>query len=246
MKIVPSPLLFERLREAIRTQEQEYAALPAELDPDDEPFVRTLREIARILQDSALTLRPAKGLAEIGLSRAGRAITDPRSMADDPMLRPYLEILTAKWGLHQTEGAVKRLSRLLAYLVCGSLTAKVDAYLDHVAKLYVWGFETEAIVMCRAVLDAALASRLSAEAERRPAGSGSRELRLDEAIEECHKLGLIGPDERDLAHRLRRDGNELLHVAPTHHLEFPDALAAIEALGRVLQRLFPHAATGLP
>ena len=117
------------------------------------------------------------------------------------------------------------------------------AYLAHVARLLLFGFDVECVVMCRAVLEAALAERLDpAELDR--AGvrrsikkpDGDDEFSLADLIHGAVKTKVFSPEDHKIAKKIKRDGNDVLHVNPGLAGEAP---AYVYQLSRLLRKLYP-------
>src|SRR5207244_9256240 len=127
--------------------------------------------------------------------------------------------------LPQLDAVVARLQSLLNYLVTAH-NGRTNAFLAHVARCYCLDYRTELAVMCRAVLDTALQDLAPDERVRAKLGGrpGDR-VGLSRRLEYIDSLGLIRDDHLQAMRRIKRAGDDAVHVAPGLEPE-PDALVA--------------------
>lgn len=83
-----------------------------------------------------------------------------------------------------------------------SLSSKGKAFLRRVARCYLFGFDSECIVMCRAVLDAEF---------KKVSKTGC----LCQKIKEAYNSGLINKNTKQAAVKVRKDGNYAIHDKPS-------------------------------
>lgn len=150
--------------------------------------------------------------------------------------------------------AEARVADLVALIAARRLSPMASKYLERATRLHLWGFEPEAVIMCRSVLEAALFAKLSAtvkldepppplETLIRTAG----QLALLQGYENArNRRGWRAVRDTPLwdAERLRRTGNQLLHEVPELEPDvdaLADSAAAIRTLASVLDRLYPAA-----
>jgi hypothetical protein len=159
-------------------------------------------------------------------------------MLSDPVAA-FLALSAAEHGYVMSAKATARCVDLLEFLIEAKLPATVAAHLSRLAQLYLWGFDSETYVLARSVLEAALADRLSDENVRaaQSHSGASQEIALQERIEAACRLGVLTRDDADRAHAIRRDGNEVLHVAPGLTRHHASALDVIRSTARVLRSL---------
>ncbi len=232
--------VFSRLREALAQAEQEeadFAAAIAAEDPDDEAAYRAFADWARALFESASALRLTPAMRELFREEVAATLDEPathETAANLPFVRPLVELHLARLGVNRIQQGTDRLYKLLKYLVeADDLQPRAQSFLGSVARLYIWGFNNEAVVLARAALEAALEDRLG-----RVQGMQTEAADLVAMIRAAGpgKLGLLDASAQRDAERIRRAGNQSLHVQlGSQEL---DALQAIEALARILSQLF--------
>lgn len=159
------------------------------------------------------------------------------SMARSYYTMPYLSLLLSERAHTMTIQAAFRVAEILQFVIEQQPSAAVSAFLERLAKLYIWGFDSETYVLARSVLEAALKQRFPDESVRRASGSDRRYPDLSERITAAANLGIFTSAERRLATSLRRDGNDVIHEFPNLNLNFKSPLEAIDAVGRLLEKL---------
>lgn len=181
-------------------------------------FLTDLGAVGRIDDDTAA--RVARALHSLPIVRDGIRC-DLAMQATDGLLR----------------GAERRASLLVSLLAYRQLSDRAVAFLDRATRLYLWGFEPEAVVMCASVLEAAYEARFSAEEMFRlqvtKKGAEYEPHEYEQAAIAAHVFSL--PDKR-MAERIRRARNDTLHNVPTVALPADKALNATAGL---LAKLFP-------
>ncbi len=134
-------------------------------------------------------------------------------------------------------GAESRASLLVSLLAYRQLSARAAAFLDRATRLYLWGFEPEAVVMCASVLEAAYETRFSAEEMFRlqvtKKGLEYQPHEYEQAAIGAHVFSL---SDKRIAERIRRARNDTLHNVPNVAL---DAAKALNATAGLLTKLFP-------
>ena len=95
-------------------------------------------------------------------------------------------------------------------------------FLRRVARCYLFGFDSECVVMCRAVLDRELKAEIQSGdvlAWWKTTDKGKRRkpapMNLWGRIQTAHHSGRIGQDTRDAADQVRDDGNDAVHGKPS-------------------------------
>jgi hypothetical protein len=190
----------------------------------------------------ALNLRAANPAAELPvLNPAGLGFV--RSIlagyAETPIVRDRLAFDLVDDNLTRLEHAPARCADLLQLVLGQHLDERTASYLSRAARLYILGFEPEAVVMSRAALDVALQERLTDAVMASHTGKQRRRYALDERISAASRIGLFSSEQKEAAHRLRRAGNEAVHLAPAFLVEgVPDALTGIRILADLLVALF--------
>jgi hypothetical protein len=155
-----------------------------------------------------------------------------RSASEELYIRPLLELRLAQAGVESARFGMSRFVTLLDYLVGADLTDHAQQYLASVARLFVWGFYGEVLVLARSTLEAALKDSESnpqrkkrVSLERRISAAGPRG---------AGRLDQLGLDNADL---IRNSGNDAVHGDLKCTEE--EALKIIRALGNVLDQLYP-------
>jgi len=135
--------------------------------------------------------------------------------------------------------AEKRIERLITMIALRDLSELTLAYLDRATRLYLWGFDPECLVMCGAVLEAALEDSLPDEAVWALGfAKNGDDYTLCQRINAAAAGRLFSSKHRALAHGLRQARNDTLHGAPNISLS---ADQAIRHLASLLDVLFPDA-----
>lgn len=235
--------VFSRLRDALAMAAQEEAEFAAEVtadDPEGEASYRAFSDWAGAVFESTSSLRLTPEMRNLFRDEVAPTLDDSATHetgANLPFVRPLIELQLARLGVNRIQQGTDRLYKLLKYLVeADDLQPRAQSYLGSVARLYIWGFNNEAVVLARAALEAALEERL-----------GRVQGQLANGMDLLGMIRTAGPDDLALldraalndAQRIRRAANQSLHVQlGTQEL---DALQAIEALARILSQLFPNA-----
>lgn len=208
-------------------------------------------------------LRMIKALTIAGAADQGKAINLTtsnlkwirkvlRAQKDSAVVSDWIGLELAKDFVAQIDGASDRAFRLLGVLQGRTISDRSASYLSRVSTLYLQGLELETGVMCRAALEAALASRLEEEidADGFPPG-------LDELLRVAGETGLLEGYEETRsrrgwrartgsplyrADRIRRAGNFIIHDFLSYPQEagaIKDGFECIRELTLVLLVLFP-------
>ena len=162
-------------------------------------------------------------------------------IADTKVLAPFVDYVVLEQGRDLIQRARSRVTLLMPMLLQMPVNEFARRYLHRLATLYVWGFDVEVHVMCRAVLDAIFQELVPAE----DAGRLLRRQKKPHAVSLNDRLclgrfsspPLLTEDSWVTAYRLKEDGNDVLHQDVDHALNFPDSLKAIAKLREVISRL---------
>lgn len=196
--------------------------------------------------------------AEDPLEAAAEVI---RLVQDTPIVRDSIRIAL---GFEAAEEllprAESRISDLLTLVAARSVSPRAASFLDRATRLYLWGFDPECVIMCRAVLEAALTSRLAGDVDVDDAAPN-----LDNLLRIAGGRKVLAGFERAdnrkgwrakkgsplwRAERLKWAGNEILHqrpeVAGSRATDIKDAREAVRELAWVLSELFPNGSEGPP
>jgi hypothetical protein len=205
--------------------------------------------------DAVRQLREAAGESyEPSLDATARYL---RAFHASPLVRDCVSIsLAFEVADSLLPAAEERVGDLVALIAARRLSPIAAHYLERATRLHLWGFEPEAVIMCRSVLEAALVERLSTaitldepppslETLNRLAG----ELNLLPGFERAqNRRGWRAKRGTALwdAERIRRAANQLLHELPEPQRDedgLPDSATAVRVLAGLLDRLFPTRGT---
>ncbi len=198
------------------------------------------------LRLSAISLRPWGFWGRVGLKvpELFRPKTANRPVL--PLVTDFLRIDLARSAVEKAREGTRRAMRLLASLTDTSVSARAEAYLQRVAQSYIWGFDTEAVMLARSVLESALEEKVphqrviealakSPESFRRSQqerlGKGYPSELVDR-INAAPVLGVLSVDVAKMATDIRIRGNNAVHKNVNS-----DSLDTIEKLVTVLNAL---------
>jgi len=134
--------------------------------------------------------------------------------------------------------AEDRAPRLLALLSTRQLSLRAAAYLDRATRLYLWGFDPEAVVMCASMLEAAYGDRFSEiDMFRLQITKKTREYGHHDYEQAAIASGVFTREETQLARRLRGARNDTIHNAPNTAM---NAETALKTTATLLDRLYPR------
>lgn len=137
------------------------------------------------------------------------------------------------------EGGAERFFTLLDYLIEADLQPPAQDYLSSVARLYVWGFFGEAIVLARSALQLALDERLGGALPPQKTEGRTRDLHyLIRAADSGHLKRLDSAAISD-ANFIKTAGDAAVHR--TLGSTAGETSVVIAALGRVLNQLCARA-----
>lgn len=222
----------------------------SELDDSERAFFRRMKELGEAIAPTLFSLSVGSDLRTVA-GDVVESIGGNRAVAEDraeglvrafgsyapvrDCVRISLALAAAEEMLPRAED---RISPLLRLISARDLSERAAAYLDRATRLFLWGFDSECIIMCHSVFDAALQERVPDE-QVWQAGltKEGAEYTSADRINAALALRILGHREKDLAHRLRRARNDTVHNAP-------DSVAlnsevALKDLCEILDRLFP-------
>jgi hypothetical protein len=198
-----------------------------------------------------VTELPAQDFDPLKLKELRRSI---RAQAKAAIISDRMSIDLAEAAVGQLAESTWRARRLLSFIRKHPVGYSAREFLGHAARLYVWGFEPECVIVCRSVLETALITRLARDDLLDPDKPPPP---LYELIGQAGKEGVLPGFEptQDGKHwrarrgtplrsaeRLRKTGRYLVHELPLLQSEedhLPDAFSALRELSRVLDILFP-------
>jgi len=151
---------------------------------------------------------------------------DPMEFAADNygspgLIRYTIERLEAYFAenlIEKIEEAAKRLMSLendLYYVRTIRLTPAVKDFLRLVRRSYLWGFDTECVILCRSAMEKALENRVTYEICEKyfgpPRGGGYS---LQDRIIAAKQEGILNDETAEIATNIRLRGNTALHEDP--------------------------------
>jgi hypothetical protein len=206
-------------------------------------------------------LRMARTLnASIDRTPGGKALGDAdleevmpllRDIAANRQVKDRIAIELATEATAQLRGASARARRLVGMIRARSLSFRASGFVERATQLYIWGFEPETAIMCRAALEAALLNRLVDTIDPDTASPALVEMIrlagehgiLDRFAPPLGKSGWGARRGSPLwrAMRVRAAGNHAAHEQPGFQSDAnasPNAFETIRDLSLVLRALF--------
>jgi hypothetical protein len=169
------------------------------------------------------------------------------TLAGRPPFRADLELRLLDDGTDRIASAFDRALSLVPLLTKQSVNVFTEKYLARVARLYLWGFDPEVYVMCRAALDSALQDLLVQERVREVLGLGdSAQISLGVRVQLARYSdpALLSDRTWALAYWLKEDGNDVIHTDPHLQLHHRSSREAVESLVEILES-FPQASSSV-
>jgi hypothetical protein len=113
-----------------------------------------------------------------------------------------------------------RVLELLRIVLNTSPSEPTRQFLGRLARCYIWGFEAECVILCRAVLDTAFKDAVDNEvcekySNKRPSNKRLYDnFTLVDRIYAAEKEGLINEATRKLAKKIKTRGDKAVHYQP--------------------------------
>jgi hypothetical protein len=187
-----------------------------------------LKDVDALVASSEL-LRWRENVGNVPVGDLAKVIANFR------LVKPQILLDLARRDLRNLDAKSRRTVDLLAILIAKRPSEGVAAYLQRVANCYIHGLDPECIVMCRAVLDSAFESTISAtQVLQALPGSRTRGVHLADRIEAAERLALITRTTARLARKVKDAGNDAIHNVPVATLT---PLEAVVATVKVLETL---------
>jgi hypothetical protein len=220
---------------------------PGDLTPKQREFIRNLDHLGKKLRGSLHTLEVNSEVIGALQTLFG---TNPEAQLDYTTAAKFLaghtvvkDCININLGFEATDSLLHnaeiRAPILLQLLEERRLSNRARAFLDRATRLFLWGFDPETIIMCHAVLDAALESVLTDEqlwAKGFP--KKGKWYSSDDRIKGAVAVGLLKPEDGLRAQWLRNLRNSSIHSVPNSDGE---AEKALKTLAHLLEVLFPKA-----
>lgn len=209
------------------------------LGPEGEAQLKRLNSAADAL------VKGVQDLAGVDVVDSLRAVLSTRRLNDespDPLdlLDEHVCVVFGGEVIGMLFAARERFWKLLESVKTRKPSPRAKAFLERVARCYLFGFDGECLVMCRAVLDREFEARID-DGEVLAwwkTTKGGREgkkppLNLYGRIQAAHCSHRFDTDIKDAADLVRNDGNDAVHKWPSN----ADALPYIQKTVRVLDAL---------
>lgn len=241
----PAWCQMETALESYQQAREEFLESEAnKLGPDGKRKLRDFNEVADSLIKGVQDLAGADGLGS--LLQLGEAASVTTSKPFELLMEHVC--ITFGWEAMAILSIARgRFMHLLLLLRNRQLSATASAFLQRVAKCYLFGFDAECVIMCRAAMEREFDETVvdddhvsdwwkwhittedgqKCKSQRPPYG------KLWAKIEAAKYANIINVQQREDADAVRRDGNEGVHERPADG----DALRIIEKTIRVLDAL---------
>ncbi len=125
-------------------------------------------------------------------------------------------LIDLSWqAVGRIEEAAKRMLRLYELVLRTKPSQATQKFLGRLGRCYVWGFDSECIILCRAVLDTAFRDIVPAEVcERHCRGDASHGYTLSNRMHAALKEGYIDGSVKRLATQVKVRGDSAVHYQP--------------------------------
>lgn len=108
-----------------------------------------------------------------------------------------------------------RTIELYEFILHTTPSKEVVPYLARLARCYIWGFDSECVILCRSVIDNAFSKKANNQiCEKHLGNRGYKNFTLEERILVAYKEGLLDENMRLVADTLRVNGNDVVHLDP--------------------------------
>jgi hypothetical protein len=241
-------IVFWRLRQALRDDHHYWNAIHAASEANGQPrganLLTAFQEWTAAAFEATHTLRYVPDLEGIRLDDGSRKVIEretwPKLLRGDPTF-PLLSLMMAERAYDMTSRASFCCTDIIRFVIEERPAADVAAFLERLATLDLWGFDSEAYVLARSVLEAALKQQLPDEVvrnlRRENTPKRSRHVDLHERLHAAQELRLLSPEEVRRADKIRSDGNDAIHEFPNSNLYHKTTLELIRSLTHLLTRL---------
>ena len=160
-----------------------------------------------------------------------------QALVEHPIVREGLELRLAFDSIASIAKAQGRLADLLLLLDKREFTDIVAEYVRRAVRLFLWGLDSEAVVMCGASLEAAYREQFPdltmLQLQIRKDGPAFEASQYEQA---AVAAGVYSREELQQARRIRRARNDIVHRTADTDLPVRDALPwTVGLLGRLLR-----------
>lgn len=111
------------------------------------------------------------------------------------------------------EGAI-RIFKLYKLVLDNKPSEQTQKFLNRLTRCYVWGFDAECIILCRAVIDTAFRDRIDDKLCEKYCNKNKNGFNLSNRIESAYEAGIIKSDIRTKAFKVKTRGDKAVHYQP--------------------------------
>ena len=186
-----------------------------------------------------LAFLTAQGMSADKLAEYEASLEEDRTAEPYQILRPLLFLGFADDFVFLAEEMTDRCMELHYQAIVDDLPERLHRYLASPARLFIHGFDSEALGYCRVALEAAIGSTITDDMVRKlPKYSMVPVATLAQRIDVAALNGYLTPAGRDAADWIRHNGNYALHPSPKPQGGRQAALKALTLLRRVVAELY--------
>jgi len=143
---------------------------------------------------------------------------DPRS--EDSPLKLVWErfVIKMSWeAVGKIEEGAKKIFQLYNLVLCSTPSKSTQQFLGRLSRCYIWGFDPECIILCRAVIETAFNDSVTYEICEKHCRKHSQigDFSLKDRIEAALKDSIIDKDIAKKAQTVRQRGNQAAHRQPS-------------------------------
>lgn len=215
---------------------------PEDLSAEEWTLVRLLDKVGVGSIPSAYALRVEPELSQLVVDfRPGDSVERTmRELSGYDVAQTCAEIDLASAAVQKLFEGKKRLATILHLLSKFELSPRAAAYVDRMVQCYVWGLDTECVVMARSVVEAALEEAFT-DADMHAMGFVPKRHGFEywQFRNAATRSGRFSADVLGCLEDVRRAGNDAVHASPGLH---EDPIASIAYAVVCLRSLLPTAA----
>jgi hypothetical protein len=234
-----------QMEEALDSYEQErnehLVSESRNLGPEGERRVQQFNSAADTLVKGVQAL---SGVGVVDCLRDTYTALSPDSPLAQPLqlLDEHICIVFGWEAMGMLSTARERFWELLVFVKDRKPSTKAKAFLHRVARCYLFGFDAECVVMCRAVLDREFDAKVSCndvitwwKTTKKGKKGKPAPFNLWGRIRAALHVRRIDKDNRNAADKVRKDGNKAVHQKPSlsNSLDYiRKTVQVLDALGR--------------
>jgi len=185
------------------------------------------RQVQQFNRAADSLVKGVQALAGVGLVECLRetfiSLSHDSPLAQSPQLLEEHVCITFGWeAMGMLSTARERFWELLLFVKDRKPSPKAKAFMQRVARCYLFGFDAECVVMCRAVLDREFDAEIPCDdvvTWWRTTDKGKKgkpaPFNLCGRIQAAFHVGRIDKVVRDAADKVRNDGNDAVHKTPS-------------------------------